>query len=260
MKNNSLELLIHKGLKEVRSQILNDWTQEKTPKPLIILEKIGSCGEIFAEQLFLKIKKTGEKLQKFNFSVLPPLKFSKILLAKNPKTDQPMDSRDWLLIKEAQNIWSKNLKEKDRKTLQRHLLAFLKKGKKGIRLILVVPGTPKELEKAFSQKRITKTVKDLLIKNSYCLPALKDLQNHIPELIELVLRKTFPGIKIDELALKRLQEYSWPNDFSELDQCLRLAASNCRDDVITIDDLPIPIPVASGDEIYPQILPPDLRG
>lgn len=78
---------------------------------------------------------------------------------------------------------------------------------------------------------------------SVILPPLKDRKFDIPELTEYFINKLNPKINtkiksIDLNALKILQSYNFPGNIRELENIIERAMNLCRNDSISIEDLP----------------------
>jgi DNA-binding NtrC family response regulator len=137
-------------------------------------------------------------------------------------------------------------------TVQPKLLRFLETGefrrvggnktpKSDVRLI---SATNKDLRQEVAAGRFREDLLYRLNVITLKLPSLRERREDIPLLVEHFLKSragTKEPKKIDEKALEILMKYDWPGNVRELENVIERATVLCPGDVISIDDLALPL-------------------
>lgn len=109
--------------------------------------------------------------------------------------------------------------------------------------VRVIAATNRNLEKMMKDGTFREDLYYRLNVLSVILPPLKNRKSDIPELAEYFINKLNPKIdtkikSIDLNALEVLQNYNFPGNIRELENIIERAMNLCRNDSISIEDLP----------------------
>lgn len=107
--------------------------------------------------------------------------------------------------------------------------------------IRIVSATHKDLAKEVEEGRFRQDLYYRLNVVSITMPALRELRDDLPMLLEHLLAKSFMGedVKLSDAAKKQLLHYNYPGNFRELENILERAIALASDGVIETDDLQI---------------------
>jgi DNA-binding NtrC family response regulator len=129
--------------------------------------------------------------------------------------------------------------------------------------VRIISATNKDLRAEVAAGRFREDLLYRLNVITLHLPPLRDRKEDIPLLVDYFLKKRVKGkdaIRIDPKALELLTKYDWPGNIRELENVIERAAILCRNNVIRVDDLALPIgmrppssPSASGGDDAPLL-------
>jgi two-component system response regulator HydG len=107
----------------------------------------------------------------------------------------------------------------------------------------VIAATSRDLDEEVAAKRFRKDLYHRLNVVAVRVPSLRDRQDDILPLAQLMLRRCATRIGkpvrgLSAPAAKLLLDHDWPGNVRELENCVERAVTICRLDHITIDDLP----------------------
>jgi DNA-binding NtrC family response regulator len=137
-------------------------------------------------------------------------------------------------------------------TIQPKLLRFLQTGEyrrvggtKNIRSnVRIISATNKDLRHEATTGRFREDLLYRLNVITLNLPGLKERKDDIPLLVEYFLKKRAVARqpkRLDPKALEVLVRYDWPGNIRELENVIERAAVLSRDEMITYDDLALPL-------------------
>jgi len=115
--------------------------------------------------------------------------------------------------------------------------------------VRVVAATNRDLAEEIKNGRFREDLYYRLNVVSILLPPLRERRGDIPELVEHFLSTRQVGSlrsQVDPLAMKALTAYAWPGNVRELANVLERAQILAENHVITMEDLPENIAVASA--------------
>lgn len=147
-----------------------------------------------------------------------------------------------IALDRAEDLWMPRREAGERKRLQ-HKISMLFKSKKSKMFLFLI------FRKMLPVAPVLKSL-------SLVIPPLRQRPVDLDMTIRAFLAQK--KLSIDEVALARLLAYPWPGNDQELRACLEILAGY-EAGVISVDELPIPVPMSSGEELYPQDLPATLR-
>ncbi|MBI4427516.1 MAG: sigma-54-dependent Fis family transcriptional regulator, partial [Ignavibacteriales bacterium] len=110
--------------------------------------------------------------------------------------------------------------------------------------VRVISATNKNLRDEVSQGKFRE---DLLYRINVItlqLPSLKERKDDVPLLVDYFLKKRVRSKeqkRIDQKALELLEKYDWPGNVRELENVIERAAILCKDGVIRVEDLALPL-------------------
>ncbi len=110
--------------------------------------------------------------------------------------------------------------------------------------VRVISATNKDLRDEVS---LGKFREDLLYRINVItlqLPSLKERREDIPLLVDHFLKKRIRAKeqkRIDQKALELLEKYDWPGNVRELENVIERAAILCKDGIIRVEDLALPL-------------------
>jgi transcriptional regulator of acetoin/glycerol metabolism len=94
------------------------------------------------------------------------------------------------------------------------------------------------------------------------LPPLRERRD-LPWLIEKLLRRGEPAVRLSQEAEAVLRGYAWPGNLRELHNVVEFARAVCRGGVVEVGDLPdrlvAAVAVAHADHPAPSLLPPEAQ-
>lgn len=106
--------------------------------------------------------------------------------------------------------------------------------KTGARLIFATNANlPKKIINGEFRRDLYRRLKNLMIE----VPPLRNRREDIPLLAESYMEKNGNGKKLSKTALKFLQNYDWPENIGQLENCLNRAIVFSESDEITPEDL-----------------------
>jgi DNA-binding NtrC family response regulator len=117
--------------------------------------------------------------------------------------------------------------------------------------VRIISATNKDLRTEVAAGRFREDLLYRLNVITLHLPPLRDRKEDILLLVDYFLKKRIKGkdaIRIDPKALELLTKYDWPGNIRELENVIERAAILCRNNLIRVDDLALPIgmrPVSS---------------
>ena len=126
--------------------------------------------------------------------------------------------------------------------------------------IRVVAATNKDLKKEAEAGRFRHDLYYRLAAMNIHLPPLRERKGDIPLLVEGFLESKRDRKKVDGEVMKRLMAYPWPGNVRELRNVIQRAVILCKDQAITIKDLPLELQNPSqtwwDEKISSSSLPP----
>lgn len=105
--------------------------------------------------------------------------------------------------------------------------------------IRIIAATNKDLKKEVEANRFRHDLFYRLGSMNIHLPSLRERNGDIPILVEKFLAAERERKKVEGDVMKRLMAYSWPGNVRELKNIIQRAIILCKNDVITIKDLPL---------------------
>lgn len=120
--------------------------------------------------------------------------------------------------------------------------------------VRILSATHKDLAKLVEKKTFREDLYYRLNVIALGMPPLRNRKSDIPALTEFILskdklRQGREGLRIDEDALNKLQDYDYPGNVRELENILERAAAFCEDDVILADDIQFTRQVMLGEAL-----------
>ena len=118
--------------------------------------------------------------------------------------------------------------------------------------VRVIAASNRDLEAAYRDGTFRKDLFFRLNVISVHLPPLRDRKSDIPALVEYFLDKFCADkiLRMSNAAMKCLQQYDWPGNIRELENCIQRAVTLRNHDVLDINDLPpalrAPYPAGAG--------------
>jgi DNA-binding NtrC family response regulator len=119
--------------------------------------------------------------------------------------------------------------------------------------VRIVAATNADLDKAIEAGRFRSDLYYRLSTVTIAVPPLRERPADVPLLIKHFLTRVSaeagrPVLEIDSDAMTRLLRYAWPGNARELQNAIQRGVILCRNDVITIKDLP---PKVAGQDLSP---------
>lgn len=105
--------------------------------------------------------------------------------------------------------------------------------------IRIIAATNKDLKKEVEANRFRHDLFYRLGSMNIHLPSLRERNGDIPILVERFLAAERERKRVEGDVMKRLMAYSWPGNVRELKNIIQRAIILCKNDVITIKDLPL---------------------
>lgn len=130
--------------------------------------------------------------------------------------------------------------------------------------VRLIAATHQNLAEMCTQKRFRQDLFYRVNVLSLEIPAVKDRHADIPDLACSILerisdRRGTPTPKLDDSAIEKLQQYSWPGNIREMENVLESATAFCEGDSIAADDLSLAGEVANAN-VAEASMGPQLAG
>jgi DNA-binding NtrC family response regulator len=248
----------------------------RTQIPILILGESGTGKELFARAIHLLSPRASHPFVAVNMAAISPELFESELFGhvrgsfSGATQDRPgyfeLANRGTLFLDEIGDLRSDH-QGKLLRALQERTFYRVGATKLSTVDVRIIAATNRDLTQGVTDGWFRPDLYARLRGLIVTLPPLRNRREDIPLLAEHFLQKaaaamTRPSLQFTEDALKALQDYEWPHNVRELQQCIEQAVALTDANLIGIDDLRLapPFPPRSARSGGDSASVPDVTG